>query len=177
VRLSPDVVLPRLRGSFGREYHHALETRTTQLMLPDDAAHGAVALAEHQTEGRGRLGRVWVDEPGEGLAFSVVLNPPPPVRRWPELMLVAAEAVVGAIGAGATIKEPNDVLLDGHKVAGVLAEARDGARVVVGIGVNVGSAPWQGAGAVRADRLDLLVEILDRLERGYDAWSASVKER
>ena len=72
--LSPDVVLPRLRGSFGREYHYAVETSTTQLMLPEGAGHGAVALAEHQTEGRGRLGRVWVDEPGAGLSFSVVLT-------------------------------------------------------------------------------------------------------
>ena len=66
VALEPDVVLPRLRGSFGREYHHAVETASTQRMFPPDAAHGAVALAEHQTEGRGRLGRVWVDEPGAG---------------------------------------------------------------------------------------------------------------
>lgn len=172
--LSPDVVLPRLRGSFGREYHYAAETGTTQLMLPAGAGHGAVALAEHQTAGRGRRGRVWADEPGAGLTFSVVLKPPPPVKRWPELTLVAAEAVAGAIGAGAAIKEPNDVVLDGRKVAGVLAEAKSGARVVLGIGINVGSAPWPGAGAASADRLDLLVEILDQLERGYDAWAASL---
>ena len=175
--LSPDVVLPALRGSFGREYHYAAETGTTQRMLPEQAAHGAVALAEHQTEGRGRFGRVWVDEPGAGLAVSGVLLPPPPVRHWPELTLVAAEAVAGAIGPGTTIKEPNDVLLDGRKVAGILAEAEDGARVVLGIGVNVGSAPWPGAGAARTDRLDLLVEILERLERGYDAWVAALTAR
>ena len=174
--LSPDVVLPRLRGSFGREYHYAVETGTTQRMLTGDAAHGAVALAEHQTEGRGRLGRVWVDEPGAGLSFSIVLTPPPPIKRWPELTLVAAEAVAAAIGAGTTIKEPNDVLLDGRKVAGVLAEATGGDRLVLGIGVNVGSAPWPGAGAARTDRLNLLVEILDRLERGYDRWTASITE-
>lgn len=175
--LSPDVVLPRLRGTFGREYHYAVETPTTQLMLPEGAAHGAVALAEHQTAGRGRVGRVWIDEPGTGLSFSVALSPPPPVKHWPELTLVAAEAVAGAIGAGTTIKEPNDVLLDGHKVAGILAETRGDKRVVVGIGVNVGSAPWPDAAAVKTDRLDLLVEILDRLERGYDAWSADVTAR
>jgi BirA family biotin operon repressor/biotin-[acetyl-CoA-carboxylase] ligase len=174
VKLSPEVVLPALRGSFGREYHYAVETGTTQLMLPHEAAHGVVALAEHQTEGRGRLGRVWIDEPGAGLSFSVVLIPPPPVRRWPELTLVAAEAVARALGAGATIKEPNDVLLDGRKVAGVLAEARSDGRVVVGIGVNVRSTPWPGAGAADVDRLDLLVEILELLERGYDAWAAEV---
>jgi BirA family transcriptional regulator, biotin operon repressor / biotin---[acetyl-CoA-carboxylase] ligase len=174
VPLPPDVVLPRLRGSFGRTYYYAVETPSTQELPPEDAPHGAVALAEHQTEGRGRRDRVWIDAPGEGLTFSLVLRPPPPVKRWPELTIVAAEAVAGAIGPGATIKEPNDVLLDGAKVAGVLAQARLPARVVVGIGVNVGVVPWEGAAAVDADRLELLVEILARLERGYDGW---VRER
>jgi BirA family transcriptional regulator, biotin operon repressor / biotin---[acetyl-CoA-carboxylase] ligase len=169
VALVPELVVPRLRGSFGRPYLHAVETDSTQRMPPADAPHGTVALAEHQTEGRGRLGRVWVDEPGAGLALSVVLWPPAPVARWPELTLVAAEAVADAIG-GATIKHPNDVLVGGRKVAGILAEA--GERVVLGIGVNVGSAPWPGAGFVERDRLELLVEILERLERGYERWAA-----
>jgi biotin-(acetyl-CoA carboxylase) ligase len=70
------------------------------------------------------------------------------------------------------IKAPNDVLVDGLKVAGILAEATD--HVVLGIGVNVGEAPWPGAGAIEGDRLELLVEILDRLERGYAAWFANL---
>jgi BirA family biotin operon repressor/biotin-[acetyl-CoA-carboxylase] ligase len=168
VQLTPDVVLPRLRGGFGRPYYYAAETASTQRLPPEDAPHGAVALAEHQTEGRGRLGRVWVDEPGAGLTFSVVLRPAPPVADWPAVTLVAAHAVAAAIGDGAAIKEPNDVLVGGRKVCGILAEATD--RIVLGIGVNVAAAPWPGAGAVGADRLALLVEILDRLERGYDAW-------
>jgi len=168
MQLTPEVVLPRLQGTFGREYLWASETDSTQRMPPPDAAHGAVAVSEHQTEGRGRLGRVWVDAPGSGLTFSVVLRPPPPVARWPELTVVAARAVAAAIGTKAEIKEPNDVLVGGRKVAGILAEA--GERVVVGIGVNVGVAPCEGAGAVEADRVELLVSILDRFERGYDAW-------
>jgi BirA family biotin operon repressor/biotin-[acetyl-CoA-carboxylase] ligase len=168
MQLTPDVVLPRLRGSFGRPYYYEAETASTQRLPPEDAPHGAIALAEHQTEGRGRLGRVWLDEPGGGLTFSVVLRPAPPVADWPRLTLVAAEAVAAAIGEGAAIKEPNDVLLDGRKVAGILAEAAE--RVVLGIGINVGSAPWPGAGAVVAERLDLLVAILWELERGYGAW-------
>ena len=163
--LRPEVVLPALRGGFGREYHYAEETATTQRMLPPDAAHGAVALAEHQTDGRGRLGRTWVDS---ALMFSVALYPPPPVARWPELTLVAAHAVAGAIGPEATIKHPNDVLLDGRKVAGILAEA--GERVVLGIGINVGGTLWPGSGFVERDQLDLLVDVLERLERGYDGW-------
>jgi len=172
--LLPELVLPRLRGSFGRTYLHAGETTSTQRMAPVDAPHGTVALAEHQTEGRGRLDRVWVDEPGAGLALSIVLRPPPPVARWPELTLVAARAVAGAIGDGATIKDPNDVLVDGRKVAGILAEASE--HVVLGIGVNVGTAPWPGAGFVAADRLELLVEILERLEHEYGRWIAAGEE-
>jgi BirA family biotin operon repressor/biotin-[acetyl-CoA-carboxylase] ligase len=142
-----------------------MEAPTTQKMLPPEAAHGAVALAEHQTEGRGRLGRTWVDS---GLMFSVALYPPPPVASWPDLTLVAAKAVADAIGPQATIKDPNDVLVDGRKAAGILAEAAE--RVVLGIGINVGAAGWPGAGWVDRDRLELLVDVLDRLERGYDGW-------
>jgi BirA family biotin operon repressor/biotin-[acetyl-CoA-carboxylase] ligase len=163
--LTQEIVVPALRGEFGQEYHWAREAATTQRMLPADASHGAVALAEHQTEGRGRLGRTWVDS---ALMFSVALYPPPPVARWPELTLVAAEAVAEAIGPRATIKHPNDVLVDGRKAAGILAEAGD--RVVLGIGINVGETAWPDAGWVERDRLDLLVDVLKRLEAGYDAW-------
>ena len=165
MELRPEVVGPALRGSFGREYHWAPETATTQRLLPHDAAHGAVALAEHQTEGRGRLGRTWVDS---ALMLSICLRPPPPVAHWPELTLVAAHAVAGAIGEAATIKHPNDVLVDGRKAAGILAEA--GERVVLGIGINVGGTAWPGSGWVDRDRLELFVDVLERLERGYADW-------
>lgn len=168
--LTPELVLPALRGSFGREYHHADVAPTTQRMLPPGSAHGAVALAEHQTEGRGRLGRTWVDD-GAGLTFSVLLRPPPPVARWPELTLLGANAVADELGPQAAIKDPNDVLVDGRKVAGILAEA--GEQVILGIGINVGAAPWPGAGFVERDRLELLVGVLERLERSYDTWAAA----
>ena len=170
--LVPELVMPRLRGRFGQTYLHVLETPTTQAMFPPDAPHGAVALAEHQTEGKGRLGRDWIDEPGTGLTFSILLRPPGPVARWPELTIVAAEAVAGAIGPEASIKQPNDILVDGKKVAGILAEA--GERVVLGIGVNVGRAPWPGAGFLERDRLELLAEILSRFETGYERWASSL---
>jgi BirA family biotin operon repressor/biotin-[acetyl-CoA-carboxylase] ligase len=166
--LTPEAVLPALRGSYGREYHYARETETTQRLLPPEAAHGAVALAERQTAGRGRLGRTWADS---GLMFSVALYPQEPVARWPELTLMAAHAVAAAIGPETTIKHPNDVLVDGRKVAGILAEASG--RVVLGIGINVEAAGFPGAGFVERDRLELLVEVLERLERGYGAWAAT----
>jgi BirA family biotin operon repressor/biotin-[acetyl-CoA-carboxylase] ligase len=165
VFLRPELVLPALRGTYGREYHWAEVAPTTQRMLPPGATHGAVALAEQQTEGRGRLGRTWEDS---ALMFSVALRPPQPVARWPELTLVAAHAVADAAGPGATIKHPNDVLVDGRKAAGILAEANE--RVVLGIGINVGGSSFPGAGWVERDRLELLVDVLERLERGYDGW-------
>jgi BirA family biotin operon repressor/biotin-[acetyl-CoA-carboxylase] ligase len=173
VELTADVVLPALRGGFGREYYFEREAPTTQRMLPADAAHGAVALTHHQSEGRGRLGRTWADS---GLMFSVLLEPPLPVADWPELTLIAARAVADAIGTEARIKYPNDVLVGGRKVAGILAEASGRAlakasgRVVLGIGINVGGTTWPGAGWVERDRLELLVDVLERLERGYDDW-------
>jgi len=100
--------------------------------------------------------------------LSVALYPPQPVARWPELTVVAARAVAAAIGPAATIKHPNDVLVDGRKAAGILAEAAD--RVVLGIGINIGGAAWPGAGWVEADRLELLVDVLERLELGYTGW-------
>ncbi len=170
--LTPETVVPRLRGSFGRTYLYAVETPTTMTLAPADAAHGTVAVAEHQTAGRGRLGRrVWVDEPGTGLAVSITLRPSLPVARWPELTLVTAAAVAATVGEGAAIKHPNDVLLDGGKVSGILAEAHAD-RVVLGIGINVGLAPWPGAAAVDRDRVELLVELLERVEQAYDAWAA-----
>ena len=163
--LVPEVVAPALRGGYGREYHWAEEAPTTQRMLPVDARHGAVALAERQTEGRGRLGRAWSDS---ALMFSVALYPPPPLADWPELTLVAARAVAAANGPDAAIKHPNDVLVAGRKAAGVLAEATE--RVVLGIGINVGEATFPSAGYVERDRLDLLVDVLLRLELGYNRW-------
>ena len=68
------------------------------------------------------------------------------------------------------------MLVDGRKVAGILAEA--GERVVLGIGINVGSARrGPAAGFVERDRLELLVDVLERLERGYDAWLAATRSR
>jgi BirA family biotin operon repressor/biotin-[acetyl-CoA-carboxylase] ligase len=165
VELTADVVAPALRGGFGREYYFAREAPTTQRMLPDGAGHGAVALTHRQSEGRGRLGRTWADS---ALMFSVLLKPPPPVADWPELTIVAAQAIADAIGPEAEIKDPNDVLVAGRKVAGVLAEATG--RVVLGMGINVGGTSWPGAGWVDRDPLELLVGVLERLEAGYERW-------
>jgi BirA family transcriptional regulator, biotin operon repressor / biotin---[acetyl-CoA-carboxylase] ligase len=103
------------------------------------APHGALVTAAAQTAGRGRQGRAWTTPPGAALAMSVVLREPPAL-----LPLVAAVAVAEACGpdAGAQIKWPNDVLVGGRKVAGILAEGRPHEGwAVLGIGVNVAVRP------------------------------------
>jgi BirA family transcriptional regulator, biotin operon repressor / biotin---[acetyl-CoA-carboxylase] ligase len=170
--LAPEVVEPLLRGRFGRPYRYVEVTASTQRLLRRNDPEGAVAVAEEQTEGRGRLGRSWHAPTRTSVLVSIVLEPAVPSARLPELSLVAGDAVAAAIEAetalAPTIKHPNDVLVDGRKAAGILAEA--GELVVVGIGINVGGTSWPGAGWVERDRLDLLADVLERLERGYDDW-------
>lgn len=184
--LAAELVLPLLRGRFGREYVHVERCPSTQRLLAPDAPEGAVAAADHQTEGRGRLGRRWEDAPGTSLLFSVLLRPAVAVERLPELTVVAAEACAEAIadvaGVACAVKEPNDVLVGGRKVAGVLGEASEG-RVVLGIGVNANQTAAQLPSEARlpptslrvetgasVDRAVLLATLLERLEARYDRW-------
>ena len=184
--LARDVVVPRLHGRFGREYVFVESTRSTQLLIPPEVEEGAVAVADEQTEGRGRLGRRWFAPAGTSLLCSIQLRPPVPGERLPELTGVAARACAEAIAAVAglepALKFPNDLLLGGRKVAGVLAEARED-RVVLGIGVNVNvpedelptdvdrpATSLLVQGGRELDRAELLVELLARLERRYDEW-------
>jgi BirA family biotin operon repressor/biotin-[acetyl-CoA-carboxylase] ligase len=184
--LAPEAVLPRLRGRFGRDYVYVESTPSTQLLVVPDAPEGAVVVAGEQTAGRGRLGRRWLAPAGTSLLCSVQLLPSVDPQRLPELTGVAARAAADAIeaiaGVAPEVKEPNDLLLGGRKVAGVLAEARE-ERVVLGIGINANIARAQLPADVdvpatsllvetqrETDRAELLVELLDRLERRYDAW-------
>ena len=184
--LAPEVVEPLLRGRFGRPYRYAEVTPSTQQLLRSDDAEGAAAVAEEQTEGRGRLGRSWHAPPRTSVLVSIALEPPVQSALLPELSLVAGDAVAAAIadetGLAPTIKHPNDVLVGGRKVAGILAEATDG-RVVLGIGVNANQSADQlpadtptPATSLRVesgrkiDRPSLLAAILAELERAYDVW-------
>src|SRR5206468_10837810 len=111
-------------------YVYAERCTSTRRLLDAAMPEGAVAVADEQTQGRGRMGRMWVAPPGTSLLLSVALRPDVEAERLPTLTIVAAEAiaeVVGALGLDATVKEPNDVLVAGRKVGGVLAEASDGA--------------------------------------------------
>jgi BirA family biotin operon repressor/biotin-[acetyl-CoA-carboxylase] ligase len=104
------------------------------------AADGLVVVADHQKAGRGRLGRTWSAPPGASLLVSVLLRPGLAVEDRHLVVMAAAvamaEAVAATAGVDATLKWPNDLLVDDRKLAGILAEAA-GDAVVVGIGVNV----------------------------------------
>jgi BirA family transcriptional regulator, biotin operon repressor / biotin---[acetyl-CoA-carboxylase] ligase len=184
--LAPDAVKPLLRGRFGRVYRYAEITASTQRMLAEDEVEGAIAVAEQQTEGRGRLGRTWEAPAGTSVLVSVVLLPAVEAPRLPELSLVAGGAVAAAIvevtGLEPVIKFPNDVLIGDRKVAGVLAESSEG-RVVLGIGVNTNQTLEQlpldtqtEPTSLRLElgepvsRVRLLAAILLQLEHAYDAW-------
>jgi len=189
--LSADAVLPRLRGRFGRPYRHVVSAPSTQLLLEPDAAEGALVAADEQTEGRGRLGRRWLAPAGTSLLCSLQLRPEVPGERLPELTVVAARAVAETVaaltGLEPALKYPNDVLVGGRKLAGVLAEAREG-RVVLGVGINVNVAEADLPRDVdrpatsllaetgrNVDRAGLLVELLERLELRYDAWVSGAR--
>ena len=90
--LAAENVVPRLRGRFGRPYLYAETCPSTQRLLGPEQAEGAVAVAEEQTEGRGRLGRTWVSPPGVSILCSVLLEPTVETPRLPGLTIVAGEA-------------------------------------------------------------------------------------
>jgi BirA family transcriptional regulator, biotin operon repressor / biotin---[acetyl-CoA-carboxylase] ligase len=184
--LSPEAVLPLLHGRLGKPYRYVESCPSTQRLLADDGPEGATAVTDHQTAGRGRLGRTWEDAAGRAILMSVLLRPPAPVPLWPELSLVAGEAVAAALralGVDASLRHPNDVVVAGRKLVGVLPEASRG-RVVLGIGVNVNqTAAELPADTVKpptsvrielgreVERAPLLAAILGELERAYDAWA------
>lgn len=186
--LEPDRFSPRRRGGLGDPYLYVTETTSTQDVLRGSAyAHGTVAVAEHQTAGRGRSGRSWDDVQSKALLFSLLLRPPTGAPL-PQLSLVAALAVAAVIErevGTSVVKWPNDVLVGETKVAGILLEASEGA-VVCGVGLNVNQEAHELPTATRTkaaslrlvagrafDRGALLAELLVELEAHYEQWLRS----
>lgn len=146
-RILRAVAMPEASPTIFGEVRWFPEIDSTNRYLLDEARAGAAAglvvVADHQTAGRGRLGRTWVAPPGASLLMSVLLRPTVPVDRRHVLVMAAglamAEAVETETGVIAGLKWPNDLLVGDRKLAGILAEA-SGDALVVGIGVNI---EWQ----------------------------------
>ena len=194
---SPDVMIVSdlKRGlkarTIGREIVHLTETASTNTLAMDlahkGAADGTVVIAETQTGGKGRLGRAWTSPRGN-LYLSVILRPAVPVHKAPLITLMGAVAVAAAIrenlGIPAGIKWPNDILIDGKKIAGLLTEMSaepDRIRhIVLGIGVNVNmdvrelppevrktATTLAAVTGTRVDRTALARTLLAGLEKWY----------
>ena len=163
----------------------------------DGAPAGTVLLADHQSAGRGRLGRTWTAPAGTSIAMSVLLRPEAPLDRWTWLPLLAGLAVSDGIrqeaDLPADLKWPNDVLVLGRKVSGVLAERVEtpaGPAVVIGMGLNVHLTAAQlpvptatslalvlaelGLGAFPLHRTSLVSTTLRSLERILARWEEVV---
>ncbi len=140
--------LQRAAPKWVRFFHYYEEIESTndeaRCLAEQGADHGTVVLADHQLAGRGRRGAVWLSEPGSGLLFSVVLRPSYPRRYWNRLALSSGLAVVDVLrdewGIHAELKWPNDIYIDGKKLAGILVESQDD-FAIVGIGLNVDASP------------------------------------
>ncbi len=176
----------------GRRILAYQQSRSTNDIAAREAENGAVegtiVVADHQTQGRGRLGRVWYSPPGTGAYISIILRPPCPPEKAPGLSLMTALALAEALEEicpnVVKIKWPNDVLLNGRKTAGILTElSADRGKVnhlVVGIGININqdSADFPDdlmaiATSVRltigrpVERVALVQRFLERFESEY----------
>lgn len=154
----------------------------------EGAVHGTTFVAEAQTGGRGRQGRAWVAVRGESLLVSVLLRAKVPLARVPPVALVAGLAVRDAVAKAApeavvAVKWPNDVLVDGRKVAGILVESTTAGNelqgIVVGFGINVHTRSFPDGLADTAtsvalatrsppDRAAILVDVLAGLDRDVE---------
>ena len=173
---------------------------STQTTIFDLAAQGApdrtVVVADYQAAGRGRRGRAWDAPPGTSLLTSILVRPRSTPDRWGGYSLVSALAVAEALarvaGLGARLKWPNDVLVRGRKIAGILLESRmpaagasgaaSGGVIAVGIGVNLGQRAFPAGLAARATSVTLeTARTVDRdaalsaLLDAFDHWRTTLE--
>jgi BirA family biotin operon repressor/biotin-[acetyl-CoA-carboxylase] ligase len=192
----PDILVPSLirpelgENEIGHRIVHYFRTDSTNdvalNLATQGAAHGTVVLAEEQTAGRGRLGRSWYSEKSSGIYASIILRPPLAPAAAPVLTLLAGvatqQAVRSTTGLPVDIRWPNDLLLNGKKVCGILTEMSAELdrlhAVVLGIGLNVNhremppelkeiATSLRMEGRKSYSRAQILVAMLKELERKY----------
>jgi BirA family biotin operon repressor/biotin-[acetyl-CoA-carboxylase] ligase len=196
--LLPQLIRPRLRTRYlGRVIYHFYTVDSTNAFAlrliahQRKTPHGVVVLAETQTAGRGRMGRIWHSEPENGLYLSAILklDIPPTVAPLVTLGCAVAlrHAIVRVTRTAVDIKWPNDILINNRKVAGILAEIQAEVdrvhTLVVGVGLNVNHESMPGELSTRAtslrmetgrvqSRIEILVEFLEQFEAILDRFQA-----
>src|SRR5438270_5997661 len=192
--LTPDMLRQRLRGSlFGKRIHHFFKVDSTNRVALElghaGEPEGAVVLAEEQTAGRGRAGRTWHSERAAGIYVTLLLRPKLAPVQAPLLTMMAGlsarSAVQALTGLDVDLKWPNDLLVRGRKLGGILTEmhAEPGQIrfVIVGIGLNVNQEKFPGelanlATSLRAEtgkpqsRREVLVRLLREFESDYNCF-------
>jgi BirA family transcriptional regulator, biotin operon repressor / biotin---[acetyl-CoA-carboxylase] ligase len=192
--LIPEEIVPHLKTAWlARSYHHYRQIGSTNdqalLLAAQGAKHGTLVVAEEQTKGRGRMQRSWFSLAGSGIYVSVILRSPLPVQEAPQSAMVAGLSLVKVLredyGLQATIKWPNDILVEGKKLVGILADMQsdqDFAHfIVIGMGINVNhrerdlSEPFRyPATSVAIElgkpikRQELLLSLIHRFEMEFD---------
>jgi BirA family transcriptional regulator, biotin operon repressor / biotin---[acetyl-CoA-carboxylase] ligase len=190
--LTPDLVRKRLKGNlFGKRVFHFFNTDSTNRVAMElgyaGEPEGTVVMAEAQTAGRGRSGRTWHSERGTGLYLTVLLRPRLSPAQAPLLTMLAGvsahTAITAQTGLVPELKWPNDLILNGKKLGGILtemhAEPNQVRFVIVGIGINVNQEKFpvelsSTATSLRREsgrtsyRLELLVRLLAQFENDYN---------
>lgn len=183
-------------GRIGKRiiYHQEVSStnQLARVLAQEGASEGTVVSADAQTGGRGRMGRSWVSPPGVNLYFSFILRPALPPIRVPQLTLLVAAAIHRAFvqylpDLRPKVKWPNDILLNGRKVSGVLCEMQSEADlahfVIVGVGINVNQHDFPPELRHQATSLSLeagrplsrpklLAFLLNHFEQLYGEWLA-----
>ena len=171
--LERELILEQLSGASRAwlkrfEIHEEIDSTNSHLLrLADAGIDGIVSLAEHQTRGKGRRGRTWLDQPGRGIALSLGRRVHRPLAEIAPIGLVVGVAVADALRrmdvSSVSLKWPNDVLIGGAKAGGILVEVASATapQIVVGVGLNVGGTAEIAAqlgrdiGAVRRGNAEL----------------------
>jgi BirA family biotin operon repressor/biotin-[acetyl-CoA-carboxylase] ligase len=199
--LSDRSIEDALRGKLGRPlrfFASLSSTNETALhWAARDAPHGALVVADHQTAGRGRWGRTWVSPRGRSLLFSLILRSAMPDRlglATTALGVAVAEGLEASAGLDANLRWPNDVIVDGKKLAGILVETVSSRgsvdALVAGIGLNVSVAAADlpadlrptatsialATGKHAPDRSEILAAVLARIEHRWEKLSSDPEE-
>ena len=186
--LAPDMLKQRLKGSlFGKHIYHFFKTDSTNRVALElghsGEPEGAVVIAEEQTAGRGRAGRKWLSERASGIYVTLLLRPKLAPVQAPVLTILAGLSAHAAVrevtGLDVDLKWPNDLMIEGKKLGGILtemhAEPSQVRFVIVGIGLNVNQEKFPAdlsmATSLRSQtgKVHSRMEVLVRLLRGFES--------